>query len=167
MILAPAPESVDREHLFSGPEGKLLDSFLSAAGVPEQAVYRASVLPCHSPGADWSSATTSLLSEVLIRHVGLVQPQRILVFGLVILPLLGNDSPQGAAVSSSFNHDGATIPMLAVRRIPAAASQPRWKAALWQAWLDWSALGAKAEDRMGGSALGRPAPDQTGIGVIP
>lgn len=139
MILAPMPESVDSDTLLAGPEGRLLDAFLKTAAIADDQVYRASALPCHSPGADWSPAANALLAQALLRHVQLVRPQRLLVLGFVVLPLLGHDSPQGPAVSRQLNHEGLTIPMLAVRRLPAAASQPRWKSALWHAWLDWSA----------------------------
>jgi uracil-DNA glycosylase len=139
MILAPTPEACDRETLLSGPEGRVLDAFLKAARLPDDQIYRASALPCHSPGADWNPRTNSLIAEALNRHIHLVRPQRLLVLGFVILPLLGHDSPQGPAVSLELNHEDGTIPMLAVRRLPAAASQPRWKSALWHAWLDWSA----------------------------
>lgn len=139
MVLACAPEGSDRDHLLSGPEGKLLDGFLAACGLAAETVYYATALPCHSPGADWSPQANRLAADALQRHIALVKPARILVLGFVVLPLLGHDSPQGPAVSLSFNHEGATVPMLAVRRIPAVASQPRWKSALWQAWLGWTA----------------------------
>lgn len=139
MIIAPMPESSDREHLLGGPEGKLLDMFLAQAGTAAGSVYRASALPCHSPATDWTAAGLESLATALRHHVMLARPKRLLVIGFNILPLLGHASAQGPAVSSSFNHEGGTVPMLAVRRIPAVASQPRWKCILWQAWLDWSA----------------------------
>lgn len=139
MIVAPMPESSDREHLLGGPDGKLIDLFLAHAGIAADTVYRASALPCHSPAADWTTAGHESLAAALRHHVMLVRPKRVLVIGFNILPLLGHASAQGPAVSSSFNHEGGTVPLLAVRRIPAVASQPRWKCILWQAWLDWSA----------------------------
>jgi DNA polymerase len=139
MIIAPMPESSDREHLLAGPEGKMVDMFLALAGLDEQRIYRASALPCHSPGADWSPDTNGGPIAALAHHIALVKPERLLVLGFNVLPLLRHSSAQGPAVSSHFNHEGATIPMLAVRRIPAVASQPRWKSVLWRAWLDWNA----------------------------
>ena len=138
MIVAAMPESGDSQALLSGPEGKLLDMFLKMAGLSDDTIYRASVLPCHSPGADWDPATNRPAMSALVQHIALVRPKRLLVIGFNILPLLQHASAQGPAVSSVFNHEGATIPMLAVRRIPAPASQPRWKCVLWRAWLDWT-----------------------------
>lgn len=138
MILAPMPEGADGERLLSGPEGALLGGFVRACGLSEDAVYWASALPCHAPGADWSAGANPAAAQALARHVALVRPERLLVIGYNVLPLLGHSSPQGPAVSLNFNHEGASVPMLAVRRVPATASQPRWKAALWRAWLDWA-----------------------------
>ena len=139
MIIAAMPESSDREQLLSGPEGAMIEMTLALTQVDEATVYRASALPCHSPGADWSTANNARTIEVLKHHIGLVKPKRLLIVGFNVLPFLGHDSPQGPAVLSNFNHEGSTIPMLAVRRFPAMASQPRWKKVLWQAWLDWTA----------------------------
>lgn len=139
MIIGPMPESGDREHLFAGSDGKLLDLFLQTVGLDPHAVYWASALPCHSPGVDWTADNHALASAALLRHVLLVKPERLLVVGFNILPLLKHASPQVPAVSSVFNHEGTTVPLLAVRRIPAMAAQPRWKSVLWRAWLDWTA----------------------------
>jgi DNA polymerase len=138
MVLVASPDEDDRERLLSGQQGRVLDAFLAAAGIEDTAVYRASILPCHSPGADWSGATAQVLAHALRHHVALARPRRLLVLGMHILPLLGHASAQGALISSIFNHEGMTIPMLAVRMVPAAASQPRWKSVLWRAWLDWT-----------------------------
>jgi DNA polymerase len=139
MIIAQMPESGDREHLLAGPEGQLVETFLATAGLPSAKVYWATALPCHTPGVDWADRGHGLAQRALLRHVELVRPERLLVIGFNILPLLGHDPAQGPAVSSCFNHEGLTVPLLAVRRIPAMASQPRWKCVTWQAWLDWTA----------------------------
>jgi uracil-DNA glycosylase family 4 len=139
MIIGPMPESGDREHLFAGSEGKLLDQFLSTSGLDPDAIYWASAMPCHSPGTDWAPDNHRLIIEAMLKHITLVRPERLLVIGFNVLPLLRHSSAQGPAVSSVFNHEGATVPLLAVRRIPALAAQPRWKSVLWQAWLNFTA----------------------------
>jgi DNA polymerase len=137
MIVVTMPESADRDQLMSGAEGKLIDAFLPLAGLSRDQIYIASALPCHSPAADLTPEANGLLGQALRRHVTLVEPKRLLVVGFNILPLLEHGLAQGPAVSSRFNHESATVSMLAVRRVPAMASQPRWKCILWQAWLDW------------------------------
>ncbi len=137
MILAQMPESGDREDVLVGPEGQLIDTFLSVAGVDPARVYRATALPCHSPSVDWAQQAQGLSARALVRHIELVRPERLMVIGFNVLPLFGHTSAQGPAVSSTFNHEGVTVPLLAVRRIPTVAAQPRWKCVLWQAWLDW------------------------------
>jgi len=138
MIVAACPEDEDSERLLSGPEGHLLDGFLKAAGIGEEAVYRASVMPSHGPANEWETHAP-LLASALIRHVALVRPTRLLCLGSSIPPLLGHSSPQRPAVWDFFNHEGLTVPMLTIRRVPASVSQPRWKSGLWQAWLDGTA----------------------------
>lgn len=139
MILACMPESGDGEHLLAGAEGEALRAFARASGLADETLYWSSALPCHSPGADWTPEGNRLFADALVRHIALVRPERLLAVGFNILPLLGHTSPQGPAVSRILNHEGATVPMLAVRRLPAAPSQARWKSALWRAWLDWTA----------------------------
>lgn len=139
MIIACEPEAEDRERLLSGPEGRMIASFLKAGGISDDQVYVASALPCHSPGTEWSAISQGAIAAALRHHVALVAPKRIIAIGGVILPLLGHGSPQAAAVSLSFNHQDATIPLLGLRRIPAPQAQARWKALVWRAWLDWTA----------------------------
>lgn len=138
MIVIPAPEEEDGDQLLSGPTGRLIDGFLAAAGLPLEAAYRASVMPSYAPASDWA-AVAPTLGPALIRHVRLVEPERLLILGSNIPPLFGHSLPQGPAVWDIFNHEGVTVPMLTVRKVAAPASQPRWKSGLWQAWLDGTA----------------------------
>jgi DNA polymerase len=71
--------------------------------------------------------------------VRLAAPERLIVFGANVLPLLGHELPQAPAVLRTFKHEEGTIPLLASRGLPALLAQPRWKAVLWQAWLEWTA----------------------------
>lgn len=139
MVIAAMPEASDRDTLLSGPEGAMIDSALALTQVDDSTVYRASALPCLSPGADWSTTNNARTIEVLKHHITLVKPERLLIVGFNVLPLLSHSSAQGPAVLSVLNHEGSAIPMLAVRRFPALASQARWKKVLWQAWLEWTA----------------------------
>ncbi len=139
MIIVPEPEREDGERLLSGPQGRLLDGFLAAAGVAPESVYAASILPRHTPMADWADVAARGFGAVLVHHVLLVRPRRIIAFGQNALPLLGHDPANSPAVLRTFNHEGATIPLLAGRSLAALLERPRWKAGLWQGWLDWTA----------------------------
>lgn len=138
MVIVPDPEREDGERLLAGPQGRLLDAMLAAMGIAPEAAYVASVLPRHMPMADWAALTDKGFGALLRHHVGLVAPKRLIALGSNILPLLGNDPAHTPAVLREFNHEGLTIPVLAGKSLGALLERPRWKAGLWQAWLDWS-----------------------------
>lgn len=139
MIVVPEPEREDEAMLLSGPQGKLLEAMLKAFGLNADQVYFASALPRYLPGADWTAMAASGIGEVLARHVALVAPERLMVFGASVLPLLSHDPPQVPADLRIFNHDSVNVPMLACRSLAALLEQPRWKARIWQAWLELTA----------------------------
>lgn len=139
LILVPQPEAEDSESLLSGPQGKLLDAFLTAAGLSEAKLYRASVLPRYMPVPDWEQAQRMGLGQLAGHHIALVRPKRMICFGGSILPLLGHDPANSPADFREFNHEGFTVPLLAARDLGALLERPRWRAALWQRWLDWTA----------------------------
>ncbi len=139
MIVVPEPEREDEAMLLSGPQGKLLDAMLQAFGLNAGQVYFASALPRHLPGADWAALGASGIGDVLVRHISLAAPKRLMVLGATVLPLLSHDPPQGPADLRIFNHDSVNVPMLACRSLAALLEQPRWKARIWQAWLELTA----------------------------
>ena len=138
MILVAEPEQGDTEVLLSGPQGRLLDAMLAAMGTAPGDAYVASVLPRHTPHADWTAPAARGLGELARHHVALVEPKRLIVFGSNILPLLGHDPAQNPAASAQFQHEALTLPMLAARDLAVLLERPRWKAAFWQTWLDWT-----------------------------
>lgn len=139
MLLVPEPEREDGAMLLSGAQGRLLDAMLAAMGIASDAVYFASILPRHTPHADWHAAHAAGLGDVLARHVALVAPKRLLAFTGNILPLLGHDPANSPAVLRQFNHEGTSVPLFAARELAAMIERPRWKAGFWQSWLDWTA----------------------------
>lgn len=138
MVIVPDPERDDRESLLAGPQGRLLDAILKATGTAPDRVYLASVLPRHMPMADWPALAEKGFGDLLRHHVFLARPRRLVVLGNNILPLLGNDPAHNPAVLTTFNHEDMTIPLLAGRSLAALLERPRWKAGLWQGWLDWT-----------------------------
>ncbi|WP_067733132.1 hypothetical protein [Novosphingobium naphthalenivorans] len=139
MVVVEEPEAEDRETLLTGPQGKLLDAMLSAFGTRREDVYLASALPRHTPAPDWNALNQLGIGQALAHHVTLAAPERLLVFGGNILPLIGHELPQRPAVLRQFNQQERTIPMLAAWGLPALMRQPRAKPVLWRAWLEWTA----------------------------
>ena len=138
MVLVAQPEAQDSETLLSGPEGAFLAAFLKAAGFTPETVYLASALPRHTPLPDWEALARQGLGAVLARHIQLAAPERLLVLGSGILPLLGHDPTQTAQISPVFNHEDGKVPMFAAFELSAIAARPARKAAFWQKWLEFS-----------------------------
>ena len=138
MVLVAMPEEADRDRLLSGPEGSLLEGFLNAAGLSDKQVYRAAVLPRHTPLADWTTLSTEGIGAVLAHHVALAQPKRLLVLGQSILPLCGHDPAQVAQNLRSFNHEGGRVPALFETGLDRLLARPQLRARLWKRWLEWT-----------------------------
>jgi len=137
MVLVEQPEAQDSESLLSGPQGKLLSAMLQAMGIAQDEVRLASVLPCFTPSPDWQPLGASGIADLLLHHLQISAPQRLIVFGSNIPPLLGHDPAQSPANLPNFNHEGRIIPLLADRSLD-ALTRAKAKSAFWQRWLDWS-----------------------------
>jgi uracil-DNA glycosylase len=138
MILVAEPEADDSDELLSGPQGRLLSAMLAAMGIAKDNAYVASVLPRAMPHADWAALAARGLGELACHHIALAAPKRLLVLGSNILPLLGHDPANNSGRAGEFQHGGLTVPMLAARDLALLREKPRWKAAFWQSWLDWT-----------------------------
>lgn len=138
MVLVGEPESEDGDRLLSGPQGRLLDAMLRAMGIAADQAYVASALTRHTPMADWAGIAALGMGAVLARHVELAAPQRLIVFGGNILPLLGHDLPISADGLRRFNQGERTIPLLPEHDLAVFLTNPRRKSGFWQRWLQWS-----------------------------
>jgi len=144
MILVAEPEPDDEATglLLSGPNGRLLDSFLAAAGLADAPVWRASALVRQTPLADWPALAAAGLGDVVGRHLALARPQRLIVFGRNLPPLLNHDPTQIAADLLLVNQEAPSIPALFAPDLGHLAKRPGAKAAFWRNWLEWSARAA-------------------------
>ncbi len=138
MVIVPEPEADDRETLLSGPQGRLLRGFLSAAGLSAETAYIAAALPRHTPMADWDALNAAGLGGILRHHVALASPKRILALGRLVLPLLGHEMTQGPAVLRDFNHDGRSIPLMGTGSLDAMLRSAGRRERFWRNWLDWT-----------------------------
>lgn len=138
MVLVPAPEPGDREHLLSGSQGRLLDAILAAFGYRRDEVYLASILPCPSAAPDWPALASSGIGEIVAHHVALAAPKRLIVFGRDVSPLLGHDPSQVAQTSLLFNHEGGSVPLAFAPALEALLERPALKRGVWTRWLDWT-----------------------------
>ena len=141
MILVADPEVDDQESLLSGPLGRFLDTMLDAMGIAPDAAYRAAALPRHTPLADWEAIARSGMGSVVLHHIGLVAPKRLLVFGRNILPLLGHDPTQSSASLQKIDHQQGTVPVMAGWDLAALLARVKARSTFWHRWLDWTDQG--------------------------
>ncbi|MEL6487188.1 MAG: hypothetical protein AAFQ13_08595 [Pseudomonadota bacterium] len=140
MVLVVEPEADDRETLLSGPQGRLLDSFLKAAGIDPANTYLASALTRNTPMADTHSLAQRGLDAVLLHHIALAQPKRLIGFGAGLVPLLGLVAPSTDNPSQNINHTPPIKNALLSEGLDALLDIPRLKARFWRRWIEWSAL---------------------------
>ena len=121
-LFAPMPCAHDSEHLFEGDEGRLLRSFAQAAGAPWHSTYRGTVLPRHTLLPDWPALADRGLADILVLHLRLASPRRVVVFGKEATPLL----------------QGVTIPYLLAPSVDELCRSPLRRKRFWERWLQWS-----------------------------
>jgi len=138
MVVVPMPEACDTDVLLSGPAGRVLDGFLSAAGLSRAAIYCTAAIPARIAAPDWAALAQAGLGAVLSHHIALVRPQRLILFGQNgISTLMGNASPNKTPHLPSINHDESMIPVLSAYDLETIVARPALKAGLWSRWLDW------------------------------
>jgi hypothetical protein len=138
MFLVPMPEPDDREQLLAGPVGRLLGSLATAMGHAPEQVYLASALPRCTPHPDWDRLAADGLGEVVLHHLTLAAPQRLIVLGQRILPLLGHDPAQAAPAVGEIAIQPRPVPFLAAISPEALLGNGRQRAGLWRRWLEWT-----------------------------
>jgi len=136
MVLVPQPEAEDREHLLEGPQGRLLANMLGAMGISQGEVLVAAALPCHTPMADCAALAAAGMQAVTLHHLALAAPQRLLVLGTALGPMLGMAPGNGNAMIEL--KDG-TIPVMTSETLEAMLASPALKARFWRRWIEWTA----------------------------
>jgi DNA polymerase len=136
MVLVPQPEEHDRTALLEGPQGRLLGNILAAMGLDDSAVYLSSALPCHTPMADLAAIGASGMDAVLAHHIALAAPQRLLVLGAALEPMIPSVNH---ALLRTINHTPISTPVMVSETLEAMLHMPRLKARFWRRWIEWSA----------------------------
>lgn len=139
MVLVPMPSGDENDTLLSGRAGRLLDAMLAAFGLDRSHTYLASALPAHVPMPDWQLFRDSGLGDVLLHHITLAAPKRLLILGASgISALLGNDPPNLAQSLRAINQEGPPLPALPAWDLEAMLQRPSLKGSFWSRWLDWT-----------------------------
>ena len=139
MIVVPMPMGDDEAGLLTGHAGRLLDGFLAAAGLSRTDCYIASACPAHMPAPDWAALNSAGLGTILMHHITLAAPRRLLIFGASgISALLGHDLPISAQSLPAINQEDAPVPVMAARDLEAMLARPQLKGSFWANWLAWT-----------------------------
>jgi uracil-DNA glycosylase len=137
MVLVDQPEEADAQSLLSAEQGHLVRAILAALQIDPDQTYFASLLPRHTPMADWAALGEAGLGDLALHHIALAAPKRLISFGPHVSSLLGHDRTKSAEPFQQFYHVGASIPALAAPGLSTLLARPRGKAVLWQALLEW------------------------------
>lgn len=142
MVLVPMPEPGDTATLLGGREGRLLDALLAATGLSRDHIYLASALPAAMPMPDWQGLAASGLGAVVMHHVALAAPQRLLVLGKTdISSLITHDPANNAAILPEINQQKVSLPAKLEFALATLLAQPLLKRRIWQNWLEWAEAG--------------------------
>lgn len=136
MVLVPMPEADDADRLLSAQQGRLVTNMLRAMGIAEDAACIAAALPRHTPSPDWDGLARTGLGAVLRHQITLAAPQRLLLLGQNLPPLLGLAKRPGAAM---LEVGPATIPCFASFAPDVLLAHASRRADLWRGWLEWTA----------------------------
>ena len=137
-VLVPQPEQGDTDTLLQGPRGVLLSAILRAMGLEDSDCYIASVLPAPIIQPDWDDLRAAGHGEIARHHLALAAPERILVFGRRILPLIAHESAQDPADLRIFNHEGTSVPLMAAPELGSLLRSAGQRKRFWQQWLEWT-----------------------------
>ncbi len=142
MVLVPMPEPGDSQALLAGREGKLLDAILAAMGLTRDTIYLASAIPAAMAMPDWQGLHAIGLGAVVMHHVALAMPQRLLVLGKTdISSLITHNPAKNAAILPSVNQEKASVPLALDYALATLLAQPSLKRRVWLNWLEWTEAG--------------------------
>lgn len=146
MVLVPMPEEEDVSHgdapsvLLSGKAGKLLDAMLNAMGLSRDEIYLAAALPARIPAPDWDDLKARGLRDVLLHHIALAAPQRLLILGRgVVSTLAENDPAKNSQNLQVLDQGEQSVPVGTGYDLEAMLARPALKAGVWKKWLEWTA----------------------------
>ncbi|WP_183612898.1 hypothetical protein [Novosphingobium hassiacum] len=139
MVLVPMPSPDDNTSLLSGRGGRLLDAMLAAMGIERSRTYIASAVPAYIPMPDWEGLRATGLGDVLLHHITLAAPAKLLILGgSRISTLLGHAPTNLAHGLRGINQETSGIDAMPAWDLDAMLVRPALKAGFWSRWLEWT-----------------------------
>lgn len=140
MIVADMPDAPDFEagHLLSGETQRLFDAMLAAMGRSRDSIYLAPLSPARIPGGRIDGPHAAALIALMRRHIALARPKAVMLLGdETCRALLGIERGQARGGLRQLNHDGGTVPAIAIVHPRFLRQHPAAKA---DAWADMRRL---------------------------
>jgi uracil-DNA glycosylase family 4 len=132
MLICAQPEIGERDRLFDGVPGTLLDAMLAAIGLTRGSVYVASISPVHLPGRSMPAVQQELLA-LTRHHIALAAPRRLAVIGdSAAQLLLGGGVVATRGRLHHVNHSSGMVAALSTFHPRLLLTTPARKADTWR-----------------------------------
>ena len=138
MVIFGQPQGDDGGALLGGPAKMLATNMLRAMGLDPEAVYFASALPRHTLRPDWQELASAGYGALLVHHIGLARPRRIIACGERVWSLLAHETAQDPAALTTIATESGSIPAFAMPDLPTLLRHPAKRAQTWNRWLEWN-----------------------------
>ena len=138
MLVIDQPQANDEGSLPGGPAGMLANTMLRAMGIAEGARYFASLLPRHTLRPDWRAVGEAGYGKLLLHHIGLAAPKRLIVSGERVWSLLAHETAQDPASLTIVAGEIGKVPAFAIPDMQTLLRNPAKRAQTWTRWLDWN-----------------------------
>ncbi len=135
MLVVDQPEG---EELLAPGAATLAANMLRAMGFAPDDAYRASLLPRHTLRPDWPALGKAGYGKLLLHHVALAQPQRMIVCGERVWSLLAHETAQEAKALTIIAAGSARVPVFAAPDLQTLLRNPQARRNVWNRWLDWN-----------------------------
>ncbi|MBB3032739.1 uracil-DNA glycosylase family protein [Alteriqipengyuania lutimaris] len=138
MLVIDQPQANDEGTLLGGPAGTLANNMLRAMGIAQDERYVASLLPRHTLRPDWKAVGEAGYGKLLLHHIALAAPKRLIVCGERIWSLLAHETAQDPGALTISAGEFGNVPAFAIPDLPTLLRNPAKRAQTWTRWLDWN-----------------------------
>jgi DNA polymerase len=134
MIISEFPEAEDEPsaQLHSDRAGELLDAMLAAIGVTRDHCYFASLAVTRPPGGRIADDQRKILDAMMLHHIALAAPQRLILLGNRMSRLFGAaDVVDARSRLLEINQNGVNMVAVAIYHPRFLLGRPHYKAISW------------------------------------